>query len=250
MTPPVVNVPPEDREFTLGQELANAAVAAGVEHVVFSGLENVEARTGGTKWAPHFTDKARVDAYIRSLPIRSSFVYLAFFYTNIMEYYVPQREADGLTLAIYLPPHVPMPFVDPLTATGPAVREMFDHPAQYAGQSLPVIGEVLAAQEMVDTFVRVTGQSARYASAYAREDLLRYFPAFGANEHLVRELVGMVEYAVEYGYYAPERDLTWSRKIDPQALTWEQFLKRANWQGEPLTFGAAPDPDPSYLEPA
>jgi uncharacterized protein YbjT (DUF2867 family) len=250
MTPPIVKVPPADDEFTLGQELANAAVAAGVEHVVFSGLENVEARTGGTKWAPHFTDKARVEAYIRSLPIRSSFVYLAFFYTNIMEYYVPQRGADGLTLAIYLPPHVPMPFVDPLTATGPAVREIFDHPTQYAGQSLPVIGEILSAQEMVDTFVRVTGQSARYASAYAREDLLRYFPAFAANEHLVRELLGMVEYAVEYGYYAPERDLTWSRKIDPHALTWEQFLKRNNWQGEPLTFGAALEPDPSHLEPA
>ena len=49
MTPPIVKVPPTDDEFTLGQELANAAVAAGVEHVVFSGLENVEARTGGTK---------------------------------------------------------------------------------------------------------------------------------------------------------------------------------------------------------
>jgi uncharacterized protein YbjT (DUF2867 family) len=250
MTPPIVKVPPADHEFTLGQELANAAVAAGVEHVVFSGLENVEARTGGTKWAPHFTDKARVEAYIRSLPIRSSFVYLAFFYTNIMEYYVPQRGVNGLRFAIYLPPHVPMPFVDPLTATGPAVREMFDHPAQYAGQTLPVIGEILSAQEIVDTFARVTGQPARYASAYAREDLLRYFPALGANEHFGRELVGMVEYAVEYGYYAPERDLTWSRKIDPHALTWEQFLKRNNWQGEPLTFGAAPDPDHSHLEPA
>jgi uncharacterized protein YbjT (DUF2867 family) len=245
MTPPIVRVPPADDEFTLGQELADAAVAAGVEHVVFSGLEHVEARTSGTKWAPHFTDKARVEAYIRSLPIRSSFVYLAFFYTNFLEYYVPHRGADGLTFAIYLPPHIPMPFVDPLTATGPAVREMFDHPTQYAGQSLPVIGEVLSAQDMVDTFVRVTGRRARYASAYAREDLLRYFPGFAANEHFVRELVGMVEYAVEYGYYAPERDLTWSRKIDPPALSWEQFLKRSNWQGEPLTFGAAPDLDHS-----
>jgi hypothetical protein len=132
-----------------------------------------------------------------------------------------------------------MPFCDPLTATGPAVREMFDHPTQYSGQSLPVIGEILTAQEMVDTFVRVTGQRARYASAYGRENLLRHFPSFGADEHLVRELVGMVEYAVEYGYYAPERDLTWSRKIDPHALTWEQFLKRSNWQGELLPFGAA-----------
>jgi hypothetical protein len=63
-------------------------------------------------------------------------------------------------------------------------------------------------------------------------------------------LVGIVEYAVEYSYYAPERDLTWSRKIDPHALTWEQFLKRNNWQGEPLTFAAVPESDRSHLEPA
>ena len=249
MTPPIVKVPPAELEFTLGKELADAAVAAGVGHVVFSGLENVEARTGGAKWAPHFTDKAKVADYIRSLPIRSSFVYLAFFYTNFLEYYVPQRGKDGITFAIYLPPHIPMPFCDPLTAAGPAVREIFDHPTQYAGQTLPVIGEVLSAQDMVDTFVRVTGQPARYASAYSREDLLRHFPDFAANEHLVRELVGMVEYAVEYGYYAPERDLTWSRKIDPHALTWEQFLKRSHWQGGLLSYGAAAAPDHAQLAP-
>jgi hypothetical protein len=53
----------------------------------------------------------------------------------------------------------------------------------------------------------------------------------------------MVEYAVEYGYYAPERDLTWSRKIDPQALTWEQFLRRSNWQGDRLSYGATSEAD-------
>jgi uncharacterized protein YbjT (DUF2867 family) len=238
MTPPIVKVPPAETELTLGKELADAAVAAGVEHVVFSGLENVEARTGGTKWAPHFTDKAKVEDYIRSLPVRSSFVYLAFYYTNFLEYYVPRRGEDGITFAIYLPPDIPMPFCDPLTAAGPAVREIFDHPAQYAGKTLPVIGEFISAQEMVNTFARVTGQRARYASAYSREDLLRHFPGFAADEHLVRELVGMVEYAVEYGYYAPERDLTWSRKIDPHAVTWEQFLKRSKWQGDLLSYGA------------
>ena len=238
MTPPIVKVPPAEPELTLGKQLADAAVAAGVEHVVFSGLENVEARTGGTKWAPHFTDKAKIEDYIRCLPVRSSFVYPAFYYTNFLEYYVPQRGEDGINFAIYLPPDIPMPFCDPLTAAGPAVREIFDHPAQYAGKTLPVIGEFISAQEMVDTFMRVTGQQARYASAYSREELLRHFPGFAADEHLVRELVGMVEYAVEYGYYAPERDLTWSRKIDPHAVTWEQFLKRSKWQGDLLSYGA------------
>ena len=104
-----------------------------------------------------------------------------------------------------------------------------------------MIGEILSAQDMVDTFVRVTGQRARYASAYARgKTSCATFQPWGPRSTLVRELVGMVEYAVEYGYDAPERGLTWSRKIDPHALTWEQFLKRSNWQGELLTFGAAP----------
>ncbi|RUU04021.1 NmrA/HSCARG family protein [Mesorhizobium sp. USDA-HM6] len=241
MTPPIVKVPPAEPEFSLGKELADAAVAAGVEHVVFSGLENVEAITGGTKWAPHFTDKAKVEDYIRGLPVRSSFVYLAFYYTNFLEYYVPQGGEDGITFAVYLPPDIPMPFCDPLTAAGPPVREIFDHPARYAGEVLPVIGEFISAQQMVDTFVRVAGKHAHYASAYSREDLLRHFPGFADNEHLVRELVGMVEYAVEYGYYAPGRDLTWSRKIDPDAVTWEQFLKRSKWQGDLLSFGAAAD---------
>src|SRR5690606_21800070 len=221
MTPPIVKEPPADTEYMLGVQLADAARAAGVEHVVWSGLENVEARTGGAKWVPHFTDKARVENHIRSLPLRSSFVYLAFFYSNFLEYYVPRRAPDGsLTFAIYLPPDVPMPFVDPLTATGPAVLEVLDNPEKYSGKTLPVIGEILTAQQMVDTFVRVSGQKAHYASAYTRDELLQHFPAFGADEFLVRELVGMVEYAVEYGYYAPHRDVEWSRKIDPDALTW------------------------------
>jgi len=241
MTPGIVKVPPEEIEFTLGCELADAALAAGVEHVVFSGLENVERRSLGSKWAPHFTDKARIEGYIRDLPLRSSFVYFAYFYTNFLEYYVPKRGEDEITFAIYLPPDIPMPFCDPLTAPGPAVREIFDHPKEYSGATLPVIGQFITAQEMVDTFARVTGQRARYASAYSREELLHHFPAFAANEPLARELVGMVEYSVEYGYYAPGRDLTWSRIIDPDAVSWEQFLKRSQWRGDLLSYGPAPD---------
>ena len=77
MTPPVA--PPSTEEFTLGSRLADVAVEAGVQHLVFRALENVEERSAGTKYAPHFTDKARVADHIRTLPVGHTFVMLSFF---------------------------------------------------------------------------------------------------------------------------------------------------------------------------
>jgi uncharacterized protein YbjT (DUF2867 family) len=228
--------PPHTHETDLGKQLADAAVEAGVQHLVFSSLENVDEITGGKKFAPHFTDKARIEQYIRTLPIKSSFIYMAFFYTNLIEFYTPKRQGDTLVFPIYLPKDFRAPFVDPLTATGPAVLEILSHPNQYAGKSLPVIGDMISPQEMVDTFVRVTGKKAVYSSAYTREDFLRHFPDFGSNELLVSEILGMAEYAVEYAYFRKDRNLLWSRQRNPDSLNWEQFLRATGWQGQKLTY--------------
>lgn len=235
MTPQID--PQDDVEFALGKQLADAAVEAGVGHIVFSTLENVADITGGKKDVPHFTSKARVADYIRSLPVSHSFVMMAFFYTNFLEYYVPRVEGGKLLIPIYLPEDFRAPFVDPVTATGPAVLEIFSNPSLYHGKTLPVVGDIISPREMVETFQRVTGIEAEYRNAYSREALLHYFPDFAANEPLVDELVGMVEYAVEYGYFAKDRDLDWSRRLNPASLNWEQFLRATKWRGERRPFG-------------
>lgn len=234
MTPGIA--PPDTHEAALGVELADAAVAAGVGHVVFSSLEHVDAITNGTKFAPHFTDKARVEAYIRTLPVRSTFIQMAFFYTNLMEFYTPYQRDDTLVFPIYLPEDFRAPFVDPLTATGPAVLEIFSNPELYAGRTLPVVGDVLSPREMVETFTRVTGRKADYSPAYTREEFLGHFPEYAANELLVDEIIGMAEYAVEYGYFTEGRDLEWSRRIQPDTLNWEAFLRATGWQGEKVAY--------------
>lgn len=234
MTPNIT--PPASHELALGMELADAAVDASVSHIVFSSLENVGEISEGKLFAPHFTDKANIEAYIRTLPVVSSFIYMAFFYTNLIEFYTPVMKGDTLIFPIYLPEDFRAPFVDPLTATGPAVLEIFSKPDEYAGKSLPVIGDVISPREMVDTFVRVTGRKAAYSPAFLPEELLYHFPEFRANQTLVREISGMVAYAVEYGYFGKDRDLLWSRQIDPHALSWEQFLQSTNWNGEKLAF--------------
>jgi uncharacterized protein YbjT (DUF2867 family) len=234
MTPNIA--PPATHEFELGKELADAAVEAGVPHIIFSSLENVDRITAGKMFAPHFTDKARIEEYIRTLPITSSFIYMAFFYTNLVEFYTPRMQGDTLVFPIYLPEDFLAPFVDPLTATGPAVLEIFSDPGRYAGRSLPVIGDMITPREMVETFNRVTGKSAVYSSAFTREELLHHFPEFGSNELLVRELLGMTEYAVEYGYFGKDRDWSWSRRINPESLNWERFLRITGWRGQKLSY--------------
>ena len=234
MTPGIA--PPQTHEMELGKQLADAAVEAGVQHIVFSSLENVDKITEGKKFAPHFTDKAKIEEYIRTLPVTSSFIYMALFYTNLIEFYPPHIDGDTLVFPIYLPKDFRAPFVDPLTATGPAVLEIFSNPSQYASKSLPVIGDIISPQEMVDTFTKVTGKKAVYRSAFSRENFLYHFPEFSSNEGLVREILGMVEYAVEDGYFGKERDLLWSRKTNPGTLNWEQFLRTTGWQGQKLSY--------------
>lgn len=234
MTPNIA--PPQTHETELGKQLADAAVEAGVKHIIFSGLENVDKLTGGTKFAPHFTDKARIEEYIRTLPVTSSFIYLAFFYTNLLEFYTPRLAGDTLVFPIYLPKDFRAPFVDPLTATGPAILEMFSNPGEYAGKSLPIIGDIISPQEMVDAFVRVTGKKAVYSSAFTRAEMLHHFPELSSNQLLVSEILGMAEYAVEYGYFGKERDLLWSRQVNQNSLTWEAFLRSTNWQGQKLSY--------------
>jgi nucleoside-diphosphate-sugar epimerase len=235
MTPPIA--PPATHETELGKQQADAAVEAGVQHIVFTGLENVAKITGGTKFAPHFTDKAKVEEYIRTLPVTSSFIYLAFFYTNLLEYYRPRVDGDTVVFPIYLPKDFRAPFVDPLTATGPAVLEILANRDKYAGQSMPVVGDIISPNEMVETFKRVTGKKAVYSSAFTRAELLHHFPAFAPMEGFVRETEGMVQYAVEYGYFRKDRDLLWSRRINPNSLSWEQFLRTTGWQGQGQSFG-------------
>lgn len=228
--------PRDDVEFALGKELADAAVGAGVSHIVFSTLENVDKITNGKKHVPHFTDKALVADYIRSLPVSHSFVMLAYFYTNLLEYYVPRVEGGKLLMPIYLPEDFRTPFVDPLTATGPAVLELLSNPGLYGGKTLPLVGDIISPREMVETFQRVTGIEAEYRNAYSRKNLLHYFPAFATNEPLVDELIGMVEYSVEYGYFSKDSDLELSRRLNSASLNWEQFVTATQWRGENRPF--------------
>jgi hypothetical protein len=82
----------------------------------------------------------------------------------------------------------------------------------------------------------VTGKRALYTSAYTREDFLKHFPDFENNDTLVREVLRMAEYAVEYGYFRKDLDWLWSRQMDACTPNWKQFLRTTGWQGQKISY--------------
>ncbi|MFD9701349.1 hypothetical protein [Lentzea sp. NPDC059081] len=37
---------------------------------------------------------------------------------------------------------------------------------------------------------------------------------------------------------SPDRDLRWSRSVDPDTLSWEQFFRATDWRGDQISFGS------------
>jgi NmrA-like family len=56
-----------NREEEVGREAASLAKAEGVQHFIWSTLPNVEKISRGKWTCPHWTHKARVDAFVKAL---------------------------------------------------------------------------------------------------------------------------------------------------------------------------------------
>src|SRR6267154_3854210 len=83
-------------EHKQGTAAVKAASDAGVKHVVWSTLPDVEAISGSRFHVPHFTNKAKVDRVVTEAGFANhTFVIAPFFYQNLVGAMAPQQQADG-----------------------------------------------------------------------------------------------------------------------------------------------------------
>src|SRR6266516_1540746 len=79
-----------------GAAAVQAAKDAGVKHVGWSTLPDVEAISGGKVNVPHYTSKAKVDCVVTEAGFANhTFVIAPFFYQNLAGAMAPQQQADG-----------------------------------------------------------------------------------------------------------------------------------------------------------
>lgn len=153
-----------DEEITHGRNMADAALAAGVRHFVWSGLESVTKRTKGEMGAKHFDDKARVSEYISASGLRYTVLLVGAFMENYV--YFPGYcavEADG-TIVLTMGPgksNIKFPMVRIEKDTGEAVKTILSHPDEFAGQEVVLGHNLLTIEEQAAIVAKLSGRPAR-----------------------------------------------------------------------------------------
>src|ERR1700751_3489518 len=134
-----------------------AAKDAGVKHLVWSTLPDVEAISRGKLHVPHFTGKAKVDRVVKEAGFANhTFVIAPFYYQNLIGVLAPQKQTDeSMGWALPLDPTVRGIHMGDITELGDTVAGAFAHPDQVGhGEYLPLVGDFMSFSEIIDTLNR------------------------------------------------------------------------------------------------
>jgi uncharacterized protein YbjT (DUF2867 family) len=154
-----------------------AAKDAGVKHLIWSTLPDVEAISGGKFHVPHFTGKAKVDWIVKEAGFaHHTFVIAPMYYQSLVGVLAPQRQADGsVGWALPLDPDVGCIHMGDITELGNIVAGAFAHPDQAGnGEHLPLVGDLMSFNEIIDTLNR---QGHRFSfKQVSKEVFSKHFP--------------------------------------------------------------------------
>jgi uncharacterized protein YbjT (DUF2867 family) len=172
---------PGTDEFKQASAAVRAAKAAGVKHFIWSTLPDVEAISGGKFHVPHFTGKARIDRIVEEAGFaHHTFVIAPMYYQNLVGLVAPQKQADGsMGWALPLDSSVRCIHMGDISELGQIVAGAFAHPDEAGnGEYLPLVGDFLSFNEIVDTLNRQGHQFS--VTQVPKDDFAASFP--GAAE--------------------------------------------------------------------
>jgi uncharacterized protein YbjT (DUF2867 family) len=219
-----------ERELAQATNMARAAKAAGVAHVVWSTLEDTRLRVPleddrmptlqGKYKVPHFDAKGEADEVFRRLGVPTTFLVTSFYWDNLIYFGSgPKRGADG-TLAITFP-------MDDRKLPGIAAEDIgkcaygiFVRGRELLGKTVAVAGEHLSGDEMAAALTRALGQEVRYQNV--PPEVFRSFGFPGADD-----LGNMVQYKRDFNReFRAVRDVEAARRLNPELQAFDAWLAR------------------------
>ncbi|HET9366528.1 MAG TPA: NmrA/HSCARG family protein [Candidatus Udaeobacter sp.] len=205
-----------------------AAKDAGVKHLIWSTLPDVEAISGGRFKVPHFTGKAKIDTVVKDSGFENyTFVIAPFYYQNLAGVLAPQKQANGsMGWALPLNPTLRVIHMGDINELGNIVAGAFAHPYEAGnGQYLPLVGDFMSFNEIVETLNR-QGHNFSYKQV-PKESFSGSFPGateiaemlsyWEAHTYLGSDSSDLIALANKIAGREPTRFSTWA---------WENFPKQ------------------------
>jgi len=193
-------------EVRQGKIVADAAKAAGVQHLVYTSVGGAERQTG----LSHFDSKWQIEEYVRSLSLPATVLRPVFFMENLTSPMMGPR--DGV-LANALRPTTSLQMIA-VEDIGFFAALAFARPQEFIGKAIELAGDSLTMPQVAETMTRVTGQPVQFV-----EVPLEQVAAFS------QETADMLAWFNDHGY---EADIAGLRKLHPGMLTFETLLRKTN----------------------
>jgi uncharacterized protein YbjT (DUF2867 family) len=194
-------------ELRQGRAVADAALDAGLAHVVYSSVGGAERDSG----IPTFETKWAIEQHIAALELPATILRPVAF----MENYPSFRLRDGA-----LHTTVDPDFPEQLIATediGAFAALAFADPDQYVGRALEIAGDELTAAQAAEAIARATGSTVPVVHTAPGAVL----EALG--EHIGASLARTPTWLRDHGY---EADIPRLRALHPELLDFDSWLAR------------------------
>jgi uncharacterized protein YbjT (DUF2867 family) len=218
-----------EKELAHAGTMADAAAQAGVQHVIWSTLEDTRtffAPDGrrmpvlmGKYNVPHFDAKGEANARFTS-KVPTTLLYTSFYWDNLIHFGMgPKKGPDGV-LAISLPLADKRMSGIAAEDIGKCAFGIFREGAAHIGKSVGIAGEHLSGAQMAAALATALGQAVRYNAVTPEQ--YRGFGFPGADD-----LGNMFQFYAEFeDAFMKARPLDVARRLNPELQTFATFLAR------------------------
>ena len=227
-----------EREFDQAKAQAEAAKAAGIQHAIWSTLEDTRRWVPlsdnrmptlmGKYKVPHFDAKGEADREFTKLGVPTTFLLTSFYWDNMIFFGMgPKKGPDG-TLVFTLPmADKKLPGIA-AEDIGQCALGLFKKGQDYIGKRVGIAGEHLTGAEMASAMTKALGHTVRYNAV--TPDQYRGFGFPGAED-----LGNMFQFKHDFNeVFCGARNLEVSRRLNPALQTFDTWLAK-NRQRIPLT---------------
>lgn len=216
-----------EREHAEAQNMATAAKATHLQHVVWSTLEDTRGAIplddhrmptiAGRYKVPHFDGKSEADAFFFKAGVPTTFLQTTFYWENLLNGMGPTR-SEGSNLELTLPLGTGTLAGISTDEIGAVVAGIFNDRDRFVDKTFGIAGDFVSGEQIAAAFSEVTGEEVSYHPLGFDDYRKLGFPA-------AEEFGNMFQYYAEFPeHFLGRRSLELVRELNPSTQTFREWL--------------------------